>query len=218
MPLRPTHCPSRSSWRGALTSASFSAAGRRPGPRLSGGIRDHGGGLFGGENEVLLNAVDHRWSNPARGEAKDPHPLHKPPKPVHVSPIAFTSGDQLLAKRLVRDGWSLTTPGDVDRNTLPDFKGRFVRELKNRRLDLVLGYQQMDYMLFEKERGRWAERPFWGVTWADFDQDGRMVFAREGKLLAFRSARVGELEVDLLLDLNDRKPTKLIAPSSARKW
>jgi hypothetical protein len=184
----------------------------------NGGTTYHGGGLFVGDNEVLLNAVDHRWSNPERGEAADPHPRHKPPKHVRVSPIAFTSGDQLLAKRLVRDGWSLVTPGDVDRDTLPDFKGRFVRELKYRRLELALGYQQMDYTLFEKQRGKWAERPFEGVTWADFDQDGRVVFAKEGKLFAFPGERVGKLDVELLLDLNDRKPTRLIAPPLARSW
>lgn len=182
------------------------------------GTTYHGGGLFAGENEVLLNAVHHRWSNPERGEAAEPHPRHKPPKPVRVSPMAFTSGDQLLAKRLVRDGWSLVTPGDVDRDTLPDFKGRFVREQKNRRLELVLGHQQMDYTLFEKVKGQWVERSFEGVTWADFDHDGRAVFAREGKLFAFPDARVGKLDVDLLLDLNDRKPTRLVAPPSATRW
>jgi hypothetical protein len=184
----------------------------------NGGTTYHGGGLFAGENEVLLNAVAHRWSNPERGEAADPHLRHKPPKAVRVSPIAFTSGDQLMAKRLVRDGWSLVTPGNVDRDTLPDFKGRLIRERKNRRLELTFGYQQMDYTLFEKERGEWAERPFEGVTWADFDQHGRVVFAREGKLLAFPDERVGELDVDLLLDLNDRKPTRVIAPPLATRW
>jgi hypothetical protein len=184
----------------------------------NGGTTYHGGGLFAGESEVLLNAVSHRWSNLERGEAQDPHPQHKPPKSVRVSPITFTSGDQLLAKRLVRDGWSLVTPGDVDRDTLPYFNGRFVRERKHRRLELSLGYQQMDYCLFEKARGEWEERPFEGVTWADFDQDGRLVFAREGKLFAVPDTRVGELDAELLLDLNGRTPARLVAPASARRW
>ena len=84
----------------------------------------------------------------------------------------------------MRDGWTLVTPGDVDRDTLPDFNGRLVREMKHRRLELAFGYQQMDYKLFEKVKGRWVERPFEGVEWADFDQDGRLVFAREGELFA----------------------------------
>jgi hypothetical protein len=184
----------------------------------NGGTTYHGGGLFAGDSDVLLNAVDHRWSNPERGEAADPHPRHVPPKHVRVSPLAFTSGDQLLARRLVRDGWRLVTPGDVDRDTLPYFNGRLVRERKHRRLELVLGHRQMDYTLFEKVRGEWTERPFEGVTWADFDQDGRLVFARNGTLSAFRDERVGELDVDLLLDLNDRKPARLIAPPAAGRW
>jgi hypothetical protein len=84
------------------------------------------------------------------------------------------------------------------------------------RLELAFGYEQMDYTLFERERRQWAKRTFDGVTWADFDQNGRLVFAKEGKIFAFPDERVGELDVDLLLDLNDRKPTKLIAPPSAR--
>lgn len=183
----------------------------------NGGTTYHGGGLFAGENEVLLNAVDHRWSNPGRGEAAPTHPKHKPPKQVRVTPIAFTSGDQLMAKRLVRDGWTLVTPGDVDRDTLPDLSGRLVREMKYRRLELAFGYQQMDYTLFEKQKGRWVDQPFEGVGWADFDQDGRLVFARESKL--FGAPQVGQSEDPaLLLDLNDRTPNRVIAPPLARKW
>jgi hypothetical protein len=37
-------------------------------------------------------------------------------------------------------------------------------------------------------------------------------------LFAFPDERVGELDVELLLDLNDLKPTRLIAPPSARTW
>jgi hypothetical protein len=109
------------------------------------------------------------------------------------------------------------TPGDVDRDTLPDLHGRLVRERKNRRLDLAFGNQQMDFTLLEKERGEWAERSFEGVTWADFDHRGRLVFAKEGKLFAV--PEVGRTdEPALLLDLNDRKPARLVAPPSARKW
>jgi hypothetical protein len=183
----------------------------------NGGTTYHGGGLFAGENEVQLNAVDHRWSNPERGEAAPAHPKHKPPRQVRVSPMAFTSGDQLLPKRLVRDGWTLVTPGDVDRDTLPYFNGRFVREMKYRRLELAVGYHQMDYLLFEKQKGRWVEQPFEGVGWADFDQDGRLVFAKEGKL--FAAPQVGRTdEPALLLDLNGRRPERLVAPPLARRW
>jgi hypothetical protein len=175
----------------------------------NGGTTYHGGGLFAGEDEVLLNSLHHRWSNP--GEAAQPHPRHVPPRHVRVSPIAFTSGNQLFAKRLVRDGWTLVTPGDVDRDTLPDLSGRLVREVRSRRLELAFGYQQMDYTLFEKHKGRWSVVPFEHVTWADFDQDGRLVFAMEGQLRALGDQKP-------LLDLNDREPDRVIAPASARRW
>jgi len=124
-----------------------------------------------------------------------------------------------MAKRLVRDGWTLVTPGDVDRDTLPYFNGRFVREMKYRRLELALGYQRMDYTLYEKERGQWAERPFEGVGWADFDHDGRLVYAKEGKLFALERRTACDMdEADELLDLNDRKPERMVAPPLARRW
>lgn len=184
----------------------------------NGGTTYHGGGLFADEDRLELNALAHRWSNPARGEAAPAHPKHRPPSRVRVAPIAYTSGDQLLALRLVRDGWTLTTPGDVQRDTLPYFTGRFVRELRGRRLELTLGYRQADYRFFARGRGGWDEQPLGEATWADFDHDGRLVFAREGKLLAVRDPRGNAAEGEVLVDLDDGKPERVIAPPAARAW
>ncbi len=182
------------------------------------GTTYHGGGLFGAEDTVMINSVDNRWSNPERGGLPRIHPKHLPPKQVRVSPIAFTSGDQLFPKRLVRDGWTLTGGSDLEKDTM-DPSGHLVRELKNWRLELAFGYHKMEYALFEKTKGRWDERAFEAVSWADFDDAGRLVFAKEGKLFAVRGTQAGpELEVDLLADFDDRKPSRVIAPPLARKW
>lgn len=183
----------------------------------NGGTTYHGGGLFPGEDEVSLNAIDHRWSNPERGGVARVHPKHPPPKRVRVSPVAFTSGDQLFAKRLVRDGWALTTGQDLDADHL-DLAGRLVREVGSRRLTLEFGYQKLQYALFERARGRWTERAFDGVAWADFDQSGRLVFAKEGKLLAARAPAGEELDVRLLADFDGHRPSRILAPPHARKW
>lgn len=55
-----------------------------------------------------------------------------------------------------------------------------------------------------------------GATWADWDHDGRLVFARDGKLFRMRADR--PLEFQLLSDFHDRKPSRLIAPEWAYTW
>lgn len=184
----------------------------------NGGTTYHGGGLWDAENSVSVNSFKHRWSNPERGEPAQAHPEHVPPKALHISPIAFTSGEQLFVKRLVRDGWKQQSGKDLAEDIL-DFEGTLVREMKHRRLTLEVGYQVMRYALFERVAGAWQERPFEGVEWADFDQRGRLVFARDGKLYAAKTPEVRkELEVVLLADFQPGKPESVLAPPHARRW
>ncbi len=57
------------------------------------------------------------------------------------------------------------------------------------------------------------------AAWADFDQDGRLVFAKEGRLFALEDPRSVDIDkAKLLIDLNKREPSRVIAPPSARKW
>ena len=195
-----------SAWTAISKPPYFTAVALWP----NGGTTYHGGGLFAGEELVLVNAVENRWSGDRPPSA---HPKHVPPKRVSVSPIAFTSGDQLFAKRLVRDGWTQESGASLDADNL-DPSGRLTRETKHVRLQLDFGYQKLEYALFVRLRGRWEARAFEGVGWADFDQGGRLVFAREGKLFA----RGEDGEARLLADFDGRKPARILAPAHARKW
>jgi hypothetical protein len=56
-----------------------------------------------------------------------------------------------------------------------------------------------------------------GVNWADFDQQGRLVLAKEGKLFAGTLAN-GDLQLIELSDFNDNKPDPQPAPDWAQKW
>lgn len=56
-----------------------------------------------------------------------------------------------------------------------------------------------------------------GATWADFDQQGRLVLAREGKLFC-AALQDGELIYTELADFNANKPEPIEAPEWAQKW
>jgi hypothetical protein len=55
------------------------------------------------------------------------------------------------------------------------------------------------------------------ASWADFDQQGRLVLAREGKLFA-ASLEKGDLQLTELADFNPNKFEPVEAPDWAQKW
>ena len=55
------------------------------------------------------------------------------------------------------------------------------------------------------------------ATWADFDQQGRLFFAKEGKLFA-AALEHGALNLTELADFNGSKPDPQPAPDWAQKW
>ncbi len=55
------------------------------------------------------------------------------------------------------------------------------------------------------------------VNWADFDQQGRLVLAKYGKLFA-GTLDNGELQLTELADFNANKPDPQPAPDWAQKW
>jgi hypothetical protein len=63
-----------------------------------------------------------------------------------------------------------------------------------------------------------AEMPLIGVNMADFDQNGRFVFARGGKLWSAHLGKSTMLEESLLYDFTPLKPERTVAPEWARKW
>jgi len=187
----------------------------------NGGTTYHGGGLFADEDTVWLNSYVHRWSNPERSSPARAHPSHTPPSDVLIMPVAFTSGDQLFPLRLVRDGWKLMTPGNVEEDG-GVAKGRLVRspERQPHRIQLDFDYQTAQYALLE-HAGKNAEKdagkdPLDGASWADWDQQGRLVFAKDGKLFGARA--IGRPELELLADFNGHKPARITAPERARTW
>ena len=56
------------------------------------------------------------------------------------------------------------------------------------------------------------------TTWIDWDQRGRLVFARAGRLFASRDPEGDPLEVVELADFNANRPTAVIAPYQGIRW
>lgn len=55
------------------------------------------------------------------------------------------------------------------------------------------------------------------TTWIDWDQRGRLVFARAGKLFASLDLDNDPLQVREIADFNKNTPVSLVAPYQAKK-
>lgn len=55
------------------------------------------------------------------------------------------------------------------------------------------------------------------AEWAGWDQQGRLIFTRQGQVWACASERYPQ-EATCLLDLNNRRPDPHLSPGRARKW
>jgi hypothetical protein len=133
-------------------------------------------------------------------------------------------------KRLERDGWTLRSPGRftwVGRKyrteqpeiwEKPERTGSPILTMKCVGLDskALGGPYLMEYFL--KRSPTAPEVSIDGATWAEWDQRGRLVFARAGKLFATWVHNPQELSPKELADFNDQRPESLKAPASAIHW
>ncbi|MBI3909574.1 MAG: hypothetical protein HY320_01410 [Armatimonadetes bacterium] len=173
----------------------------------------YGGGLFVTENRLVLNTDRER---PAPDEA------HRPPRYMKVTARPYdVGGDGLQDIRLARDGWSVVPePGDWlgvgPQSTLRN------RSRKHREFRLVVtitheGFSEREiYELLNPATPTRIELP--EVTWADWDQQGRFVFARGGRLFSGRYAETGRLVPEELADFNNAEPEPVEAPEWMKVW
>ncbi len=180
-----------------------------------------GGGLFKSAHHILLNHP------PSQATA---HPDHRPPKSLKVSVGALLQGedDPICSVRMNRDGWKLVQSGrypwkrgqprteqkEVWERTAPDGRATLIQSLD------ALDFQATGgpYLISFKVRPhRGAEIPVVGARWADWDQAGRLVFAREGCLLS-GDVLAGGLRERRLIDLNSNEQRRIRAPEWATRW
>jgi hypothetical protein len=180
----------------------------------------HGGGLFEDAKRVFLNH---------KPEVAKPHPNHKPHLlRIRPNPEAQGEDDPIYSKRLERDGWRLRQEWRMEYRNWRGTKQLFelspeIREKKNLSSGLAIRltrtFRHFDYSEVFSVVGNGPNRefPLSECAWADWDQEGRLVFARHGKLFAGRM-RKAVLEQQLLCELNQEKPAEVKPPDWATRW
>jgi hypothetical protein len=178
----------------------------------------HGGGLFIDDVHVELN---HK-----RDVAKA-HPDHKP-EGIHVALRKNVHGEDepLYAERLERDGWRLRTRWEVENEGYPNMFRTRQAEIREKQpfqgglsIRLARSIQGLKYSEeFTVVQTNGFEIHLERANWVDFDQQGRLVFARNGCLFTGAVSDAGEILETKLLDIHEHKPEKMPPPESAKTW
>lgn len=177
-----------------------------------------GGGLFQDNYTVFLN---HRPSEAA------PHPRH-PPNRLRVisNPDAAGEDDPLYSQRLTRDGWVVRQAWrwerigwDGFRTDVPELR---VRSHPNTRLAIVLerrldGLRYREQFALETPNGR-GSVDLGGTDWSDWDQAGRLILLRAGKVWAAPVKGSQIAEPSPLIDLTADRPAPRETPRWAEAW
>jgi hypothetical protein len=117
--------------------------------------------------------------------------------------------------RLLRDGWTLVesdATGAIWQRPRPG--GGFTLEM-TQRLGGFGGTQAPYLVDVSIEDADGARRPLGVVTWADWDQRGRLILAREGRLVSIDLLSGQPTE---LMDFNPQSPDPQPAPDWVRIW
>jgi hypothetical protein len=165
------------------------------------------GGLFPAQRSLWLG-----WSaEPDQGGLP---PWHERASTVaHVDRTNNWTDRTVFHNRLLRDGWILV--GGATRET-------WEHRHPHQSLTLVFtelgwdpraygGPHRVEYALRNAD-GALVELP--GVTWADWDQLGRLIVVQNGRLLHWQ----GPDALAVLADFNAQVPESLAAPDWARNW
>jgi hypothetical protein len=180
-----------------------------------------GGGYFVDDHTV--------WLCHASAHA---HPKHRP----RGLQVQNSREPERSLERSVRDGWDLVQRGqfsferDAESRTTrgipaigtteqpyiwqkygPDRRYRLVTEL----------YREPDFQVatltYVADEAGGPPIPIEDVAWVDWDQRGRLVFARAGQLLVATQISPA-LEARVIADLNESRPARLAAPAWTMRW
>lgn len=180
----------------------------------------HGGGLFEDDKTLMLN----HWP-----QRSTPHPRHLPPEWLTVRPNPFAIGedDPIYGKRLTRDGWQEIQKWDVVLREHPDYFETLqpeIRELRHpskaQSLTMTRSLSNTTYSerFAVTNQLTGAQTLLDDVGFASWDQRGRLVFVRDGKLFAGHATDDNEPAVDELADFNSQTPYTIESPEWARSW
>lgn len=179
----------------------------------------HGGGLFKNGKVVLLN------HKPAVAK---PHKHHNPHRLLVIpNPNAHGEDGPIFSQRLERDGWRLKQVWQIENRGYPKLFRTIQPELREKwnpgsshLIRLKRSIECLDYSeeFTVQTIGHDSDTTIAGASWVDWDQQGRLVYAKDGKIFAASTKSSGELSEKLLADFNGSKPEPLEAPQWAQKW
>lgn len=180
----------------------------------------HGGGLFRNNKTLFLNH---------KPDAAVPHPEHLPRKLiVRSNPKAYGEDEPLFGMRLSRDGWevqqewNLSTEGSGYGYVTeqPEIRGlnhasKKYKILLERRID-HLDYQE-SFLIVNRNGESVVESN--QANWVDWDQCGRLVILKSGKLYVGKG-KLGDASWQLreLADFVSQTPEEITAPPWATQW
>jgi hypothetical protein len=179
----------------------------------------HGGGLFQDNETLILNH---------KPDAANPHPSHLPHGiKVVLKNNVCGENDPLFSERLQRDGWDLKQDWVVEDRGYPLFfrtRQPQIREKSNADGSLVIrltrsieGIKYAEEFAVLNSEGSTLFRVE-RANWVDWDQRGRLVFARDGKILEGQLRGNNVLDERVLVDLNSAKPVTVRSPEWASRW
>jgi hypothetical protein len=179
----------------------------------------HGGGLFKDNNTVVLNH---------KAEVAKPHPNHMPVGIRVILKKEVRGEDEpLFSERLERDGWELKQKRETEYRGYPKMYHTIQPEIREKSIPpgiqtirLVRSIEELDYSeeFAVAVRGGSGFARVDRASWVDWDQQGRLVFARDGKIFAGRIDEKGKLVDRELTDLNASKPKSVAPPDWAAEW
>ena len=144
---------------------------------------------------------------------------------------------QRFQERSLRAGWEIVQQGAFGWERLPDnvpgpalrVRGVTTQPMiwrkfrPDRRYSLVVELYREPNLKFERlislvDSATGEQQLIEGTTWEDWDQQGRLVFARAGKLFASLEAEGQPLDVREIADFNGNTPSVVIAPYRGKRW
>lgn len=137
--------------------------------------------------------------------------------------VLYTS---VYTRQLQANGWVVLQEGKFDQKDEKDEAYIRAKSHKDKELTILNTYDKVNHKKQEATRGyRFSVKNDLtqnqyslpdNVTWADWDQQGRLVFAGAGQLFADTSG-TGENPI-LLADFNPQVPYTIESPSWAKEW
>lgn len=155
----------------------------------------YGGGGFFIDNQTVLENT----TSPYTGVSKKLHEL------TIMSEGTIYSDQAIFFKTLEARGWK------TDARSAYRKSGRFALNLNY----TFIRHAKVTYSLRLSDVNHGTMKD---VEWADFDQRGQLVLAKEGKLFRAVDRQGGTLTLRELADFNANKPEPLEAPEWAKKW